>query len=208
MIAAISEFLLILGSIFAAAQLFRQPEKLTEQTKTFAMLITLSLGFIAASALGEILLSGENQDSQTMARLLTQLKIFIAIPLISSLITAARFGYFFSRAAWGRWVLALFAMFELMRRMGLGVEYTQVLSVLCALSLLISLVSFPQPSIRNLGVVGALLISSSLLIYSKASLLPTHQHMPTENLMMAAGLIFIGLACRHMISYQQLKADS
>lgn len=196
MITLLSYGLLIAGCTLCAALLFRQPERLTDSNRSFALLIALSAGFIAASALGAMVLDAQSTDSQTMLRFLDNLKIYIALPLIASLILAAGFEYFFSRAAWGRWVLALFALFELLRRLGHGEVYTEVLLWSCVAALALGSVKL-VPTVRVPGLLAAALLAASLFATT---------HTALANTLLAGSLALTGIACGRLINLRQRQA--
>lgn len=191
----------ILGCIVCAALLFRQPEKLNEQSKTLASLILMAVAFIAASEVGQLTLTNSSQDAQTMQRLLSNLATYISTPLMASLLFAASFGYYFSRRGWGRWVLALFAMFELMRRMELGVSYSVVLGAITVAALAVAFVRFSSPT----GLITAGCWGVSMLV---AGPYPVWQGLQSEPLQLASfavGLIVFGVATGQVIRLQQAE---
>lgn len=195
----------ILGCIVCAALLFRQPEKLNERSKTLASLILMAVAFIAAAEVGQLTLTNSSQDAQTMQRLLSNLATYISTPLMASLLFAASFGYHFSRRGWGRWVLALFAMFELMRRMELGVSYSVVLGALTVTALAIAFVRFNNPTVRTAGLITAGCWGVSMLV---AGPYPVWQGLQSEPLRLASfavGLIAFGIATGQVIRLQQAE---
>lgn len=205
--AIIANVAIILSCVFFAAQLFRQPQTLTDNNKSVVVLLLLCVVLIMASAAGQILISEHSQNSQTLQRLLSNMKDYLAIPLIASLLLATSFNKFWSRAGWGRWVLALIAMFELARRAEFGEQYAMVLAGATSVALILAFVRYAQVNIRLLGLVGALLASLSVAVYGTLSLLPEYQNALFSDGLLAISLVVLGLATREVISlYQKQKA--
>lgn len=199
----IANVALILGCIFYAAQLFRQPETLTVNNRTLVLLLLISVVFILAAAVGQLLINQQHQDSQTLQRLLSNMKDYLAIPLIASLLLATSFNKFWSRAAWGRWVLVLIALFELGRRAEVGEQYAVILAGFSSVALLLAFVRYSQTGIRLVGLIGALLASLSIAVYGTLSLLPAYQNTLLSDGLLAIGLVALGLATREVISLHQ-----
>ncbi|SFG93734.1 hypothetical protein [Neptunomonas qingdaonensis] len=199
----IANLALILGCVFYAAQLFRQPKTLTDNNKTVVLLLLLSVVFIIAAAAGQLLINAQNPDSQTLQRLLSNMKDYLALPLISSLLLATSFNKFWSRVGWGRWVLVLIALFELARRAEVGEQYAIILAGFSSAALLLAFIRYAQANIRLPGLVGALLASLSIAVYGTLSLLPAYQNAVLSNGMLAISFVPLALATREVISLHQ-----
>ena len=104
--------------------------------------ITLSALAAALAVLGQVTLDAEGSDSGTLLRILNNLAIYAGAPMLVTAIGAIAKNYPISRPAWGRWLLGLFALFELCRRMGYGEGYTLVLGLCCLAGLITSLIWF------------------------------------------------------------------
>lgn len=181
---ALSQGILMGACLLALAQLFRIPRALSGPEKNQAGMLSLVFLLIALAALGDLLaLRATHPDSQTLSRLLGQLRDFIALPMLASLLLCRRLGYQVGRIGWGRWFLALFALFELMRRLGYGEDYRLVLLASSSAALLASAL---RP-LNAYGMSGALLIGASALLSVSAVLGP---------LLLAAGLVLISLSWR------------
>ncbi len=205
----IANVAIILSCVFFAAQLFRQPETLTDNNKSVVVLLLLCVVLIMASAAGQILISEHSQNSQTLQRLLSNMKDYLAIPLIASLLLATSFNKFWSRAGWGRWVLVLIAMFELARRAEVGDHYAMILAGFTSVALLLAFIRYSQANIRLPGLVGALLVSLSVAVYGTLSLLPEYQNALVSDGLLAISLVALGLATREVISlFQKQKTVS
>ncbi|WP_293269003.1 hypothetical protein [Neptunomonas sp.] len=205
MMATVTNLAIILSCVFYAAQLFRQPKTLTDNNRTLVLLLLLCVVLIMASAAGHLLISEQSQNSQTLQRLLSNMKDYLAIPLITSLLLATSFNKFWSRAGWGRWVLALIALFELARRAGVGEQYAMLLAGLSSAALLLAFFRYSQTKIRGLGLMGALLASLSVAVYGTLSLLPEYQNPLLSDGLLAISLVALGLATREIISLYQIK---
>lgn len=130
--------LLLLAALAGAVLLFRRSEALAEAPRSQLQVSSLSLVFVALAAMGQLLLTPTSQDIATLQRLLDNLALYAGLPLLTTAILALAMGWYWSKAGWGRWLLALFALFELCRRMGLGEDYTLWLSVALAAALLVA----------------------------------------------------------------------
>lgn len=109
--------------------------------------ISLSTLAAALAILGQLTLDAQGSDSGTLLRILNNLALYAGAPMLVTGVVAIAKNYPISRPAWGRWLLGLFALFELCRRMGYGEGYTLVLGVFCLSGLLISLVWFKAKTI-------------------------------------------------------------
>ena len=203
MMDVITSVALLLGCVFYAAQLFRQPETLTDNNKTLVLLLLICVVFILSAAAGQLLINEQNPDSQTLQRLLSNMKDYLAIPLIASLLLATSFNKFWSRAAWGRWVLVLIALFELGRRAEVGEQYAVILAGFTSAALLLAFARYSQAGIRLVGLTGALLTSLSVAVYGILSLLPEYQNAVFSDGLLAIGLVALGLATREVIFLHQ-----
>lgn len=166
----LSQLLLLLGAGMAASLSYRNAQALKEGPQTHMMVISLSCTFVALASLAALTLTGADQDTQTLNRLLSNLAIFAGLPLIASALVALAKGWEWSRAAWGRWLLVLFAMFELCRRSGVGETYSEGLMVVISASWLFAALLLGQGLSRLLAIASALLAGVSLVLFSPFSL--------------------------------------
>ncbi|WP_415886816.1 hypothetical protein ACMXYO_02195 [Neptuniibacter sp. QD37_6] len=183
--------LLIASALFLAGRSYRVGEK---HDHTASMVISLSAAFIACSGTGALLLQGTDQDSVTFRRLLDNLAYFAAIPLIASAMFDCAWKKEWSRAAWGRWLLVLFALFELCRRSEVGITYSQALAGLSALALLISCLRMQPLITKAAGTASAIAIAVSTLVYSQASLMPHLADPALYHSVLAVALILLSIA--------------
>ncbi|MGH1432757.1 MAG: hypothetical protein ACRBB4_16795 [Neptuniibacter sp.] len=183
-----SHSLILVCALFLAGRSYRLSEK---HNSTALMVISLAAAFISCAAAGDLLLSGNDQDSLTLKRLLDNLALFAAVPLIASALLDLSFKYNWSKAAWGRWLLALFALFELCRRSGIGTEYTQIMSALCAITIIFSALKLYPINVRVTGISSGIFLFLSLLVFGSATLLPEQQNTLYYSVTLAASLGFI-----------------
>lgn len=160
---------LIASALLLAGRSYKIGER---HEHTASMVISLSAIFIASSAAGHIFLQQSDQDAQTLKRLLDNLAYFAAIPLIASAMFDYAWQKEWSRAAWGRWLLVLFALFELLRRSEVGLEYGQIAVGLSAAILLISCLRMPALLTKAAGALSALTLALATLVFSPLTLMP------------------------------------
>ncbi len=203
MMDVIANIALILSCVFYAAQLFRQPKTLTDNNKTVVLLLLLCVVFIITAAAGQLFINEQRPDSQTLQRLFSNIKDYLAIPLMASLLLATSLNKFWSRAGWGRWALVLIALFELGRRAEIGEQYAMILAGFSSAALLLAFIRYSQAGIRLMGLTGALLTSLSVAVYGTLSLLPEYQNSVLSDSLLAVALIVLGLATREVISLYQ-----
>lgn len=185
---------LIIGNIallICALHLAGRSYRVGGEHYTSGFTISLSAAFLAASAMASILLTGSaDQDQQTLLRILNNLGYYAAVPLIASAMVADAIGQNWSKPAWGRWLLVLLALFELTRRAQYGLEYTQIMAVLVAASMLFSAIRFSGTLARLGSLVAAVSITAAALLFSPVSLVPEYQS--TLLYPLALGLMLLG----------------
>lgn len=143
---------------------------------TSGFAISLSGAFIAASALATLLLSGSSdQDQQTLLRMLNNLAYYAALPLISSALVADALGQNWQKPAWGRWLLALLALFELTRRAQVGLEYSQILAAAVALGMLFATLRARTFTVRLGTALAGIAVAAAALLFGPISLFPAYQ---------------------------------
>lgn len=203
----LSYLALLLGCAFGALLLFRQREPLVQRHKTVAHLYTLSSAFIATYAMLKLVTDASVPSSATLQLFFQNLSYFIALPLIASLLFATSIGRFWERNYWGRWMLFLFALFELTRRAGYGAEYSTWLSLAAVLALFASFAKQGLPSrVSVSGLISSLLIGLSLYFSGQMSALETLIKMDALHIqsfsafIFSAGLIGLGYATGKFIA--------
>lgn len=155
------------------------------------MVIALSALALSIATLAQLTLDPEGSDTGTLLRILNNLAIYAAAPMLVTAVGAIAKNYPISRPAWGRWLLGLFALFELSRRMGYGEGYTLVLCICCLTGMLAALVWFKSrpiatPLLASLVLFGAALATYYLVAVAIALLLGS------------AGLISLSLSLRNV----------
>ncbi len=188
MLILIAETILLVCALLLAGQSYRCGE---QKQETASFVISLSAAFLAAASLGELTLEATNQDLLTFQRMLDNLAFYAALPLLATALIAQAWQKDWSRAAWGRWLLALFALFELMRRAEQGDLYSQIVAVASVILLLASLPKLSNMQARLTGFITLVPLSLALLIFSHGSLLPQYQSLPGYALALATALLLL-----------------
>lgn len=169
----IGNIVLLICALYLAGRSYR----VGSEQYTSGFTISLSAAFLAASAVASILLTGSSdQDQQTMLRMLNNLGYYAAIPLIASAMVADAIGQNWSKPAWGRWLLVLLALFELTRRAQYGLEYSQIMAVLVAASMLFAAIRFSNGLARLGSFFAAAAIAAAALLFSPVTLMPEYQN--------------------------------
>lgn len=194
MIDLISPLILSLSAATSGVVLYKHADKTSEAQRNHLQVICLAMVFIALSPLAQLLLGG-TVDSDTLQRLLVNLATYAGLPLIASALIALATEQEWSRAAWGRWLLVLFASFELCRRSGVGDQYSQGLMVVTALTWLIAAILLIRKQHSVLVLFSAFLAGISLVITSPFSLTGQSSAI-TEQLCLAASLLLLSQSWR------------
>jgi len=127
--------LLLAAALVSAVLMFRQTEDIAGEQSLLLKVSSLALAFVAMAALGRLTLTESGQDIETLQRMLNNLALYAALPLLATAMLGQVMQWHWSRAGWGRWLLTRFALVELCRRMQLGEAYTLVMGVLVGLIL-------------------------------------------------------------------------
>lgn len=154
----------------SAVLIFQQADRSSGNSQNHLKMQSLAICFIALAPLAQLLLGG-NINSDTLQRMLVNLSNYAGLPMLSSTLFALAFNKDWSRAAWGRWLLALFACFELFRRSGVGEVYSIVLFSLTAAAWLLAAIVLVKNNQSKLHFAAALLGASSLILLSPFNLL-------------------------------------
>lgn len=130
-------------------------------------LYVIALGLISVSlaTLAKMTLDPLGADSGTLQRMLVNLAIYAAMPMILTAVLCIGLEKQISLAGWGRWLLALFALFELLRRMDQGAIYTQTLMLTEVAGLVVALWLFRASKIRIPLVIVTLNAAAITLLY-------------------------------------------
>ncbi|KAA0873654.1 hypothetical protein [Nitrincola tapanii] len=166
------QLLLLISACGVSLVLLQQHKQDQEQAwhglvKVFAV----SSLFIAAAALAGLTLRSDGMDQQALLRMTENLAYYVALPFLASVLLARGRLWFWSMAAWGRWLLGLIAFFELARRTEYGVAYTQFLAIGVPLTLAAASLFLSNLQARGLGLVGSVTLAISLVFFGPEPLL-------------------------------------
>ncbi len=164
----IANLALLLGGAGVAARLYRQSQRLTKRSLHYVF--SLGALSLALAALGRLTLTGGAQDPQTLRLMLDNLAYYAGLPMMASVAIAHGWQRQWSRAAWGRWLLGLFALFELLRRSDMGALYAQALALLTCLAMLAGVLKGQTGLNRLCALAGTALLAAGLLLFGPAPL--------------------------------------
>ena len=167
---------LLIGALYAAFQLQNSAKQLTsdqaDSPRTTLQAGALSALFIALSALAELLLTQTGNDIETLQRMLANLAYYAALPLLATAMLVSARNTHWERAAWGRWLIGLFALFELLRRMQHGEIYTQVVAVAVSVALLFAVLATTEKRLRQVTLLVCINMAIALLLAGPGALFP------------------------------------
>lgn len=204
---------LITSSTASALLLKRAAECLIgDKPKATLQAASLSLAFIGFAALADLLTTlfvvSSDMDLQTFQRLLSNLAYYAAIPLLASTMLISARNSHWSRPAWGRWLIGLFALFELLRRMEHGEIYTQVVAVAVSAVMLASAFMTSHKQLRNATLLAAANMAVALLLTGPGNLVasPLTDNNYLYPLLLAGALPLSAMALKQMIQLNQTIA--
>ncbi|MAY43594.1 MULTISPECIES: hypothetical protein [unclassified Neptuniibacter] len=183
-----SNTILLVCALLLAGRSYQVFEKHVHKA---SMVISLSATFIACSTLGTLLIHQQTSDLITLKRILDNLAFYAGIPLLASAFVDMAWKHDWSKPTWGRWLLVLFALFELARRAEFGAQYSQIMATLSILALLISFIKKANSTAILLGTLASTFLAASLLIFSPTSIIPALENSHYAALSLAAALIFL-----------------
>ena len=160
-----SYLVLAIASIIAALLLYRQNASLTEKSKVAASIVSICCLFITVSAITPLMVNGPSDDSEMLRLMFTNLHLYLALPLISTIILFKGIGKDYSKAAWGRWSLVLLALFELCRRAEVGEYYSVSIAVIGSFCIAAGL-TYKQKKLTVTPVIALLSFAGATLIFS------------------------------------------
>jgi len=158
------DFLLLAAALVSTLLMFRQKQGISEAQRLLLNTSSLALAFIAAAALGRLTLNAGSQDVDTLRRMLDNLALYAALPLLATAVLGQAMHWYWSRAGWGRWLLGLFALFELCRRMELGELYTLVMGAAIGLVLVLAALRLPGLYARLASAGSGLLLALTICV--------------------------------------------
>ncbi|MBR9868394.1 MAG: hypothetical protein GYB20_11975 [Oceanospirillales bacterium] len=203
---------LLISALFAAFILQKSAKKLTEELadepRTTLQAGALSALFIAFSAFAELLLNQTGSDIETLQRMFTNLAYYAAIPLLASAMLVSARNSHWERPAWGRWLIGLFALFELLRRMEHGEIYTQVVAVAVSGVMLTAAVMTRHKQLRSITLLAAVNMSIALLLTGPGALTasPLAESSYLYPLLMAGALPLAAIAIKQTVVFNLKKA--
>lgn len=196
---------LLIGALYAAWQLQRGAEKVKPEAQVTLHASALAALFVGLAAMGDLLLDPADADLGTLQRMLGSLGYFVALPFLASALVVAVRDDHWSRPAWGRWLIGLFAFFELFRRMEQGELYTQIIAVLVPAVMLIAALMQSQKLLRGMSLFATVNMALALVIVGPGTLLSEYNSDFVYSLLLAAALPLTATAILQTVRY---KADN
>jgi len=184
----LSSTALLLSSALTCLWLLQQHKGLASEAHHLVRVFAVSSLFLAADAMGNLLLSNEGTDQATLKLMLSNLALYVALPLIATVLLAIGKGWYWLMAGWGRWLLGLIALFELTRRMEYGNYYTQLMLLLAVAAIGFGSLLAPQFKARATGLGAALLLLMLALFAGPAPLLAASDEPVLQSLLLAISL--------------------
>ena len=197
---------LLAGALFAALQLQRCAESVTGDARVTVQAAALAAVFVGLAALGELLLQQAGQDLATLQRMLSNLAYYVSLPFLASALLVSIRNDHWSRPAWGRWLIGLFALFELLRRMEQGELYTQIVAMVVSGVMLTMALQLRQKLLRGMAIFAALNMAVALLLAGPGSLLPEYANTTLYPLLLAGAIPLTAIAIKQIILFNTKKA--
>ena len=197
---------LLAGALFAALQLQRCAEAVTGDARVTVQAAALAAVFIGLAALGELLLQQAGQDLATLQRMLSNLAYYVSLPFLASALLVAIRNDHWSRPAWGRWLIGLFALFELLRRMEQGELYTQLVALVVSSVMLVMALQLRQKLLRGMAIFASLNMAVALLLAGPGSLLPEYANTTLYPLLLAGAVPLTAIAIKQIVLFNTKKA--
>jgi len=189
-----SYLVLALASIMAALLVYRQSAPLTEKSKVAASIVAICSLLITLSAITPLVVNGRSDDSEMLRLMFSNLQLYLALPLICTIILFRGIGKDYSKAAWGRWSLVLLALFELCRRAEVGDYYSVSIAVLGSFCIAAGLI-YKQTKLTALPVIASISFAGSALMFSPHiqinSSLDHLRELSTYNIVLALSLCLV-----------------
>lgn len=173
------QILLMLAAIVSTLYLFRGTQDSLD-TSSEIKVTRLSLLSMIIALIGSFTLTSDSMDSSTLLRMLNNLALYAGAPMMVSALLSRAVQRSFTMQTWGRYLLALIALFELFRRMDAGTGYSLVLAIVLVAALaaaaLFSKIKSQRASFLSaalllaIAVISWLANTSDLLLYIALSL--------------------------------------
>lgn len=197
---------LLVSALVSALLLKRSAENLADDPKATLQAAALSSLFIGLAALAELLLNQGGTDLQTLQRILSNLAYYAALPLLASAMLVCARNDHWSRPAWGRWLIGLFALFELLRRMEYGELYTQVIAVAVSAAILVSALITRHKLLRGITLFAGLNMAIALLLTGPGALSPDYSNPTLYPLLLAGAIPLTAIAIKQTVLLKYKKA--
>ena len=175
----LGQILLLLAAIASTLYLFRGTQDKLD-TSSEIKVTRLSLLSMIIALIGSFTLTSDSMDSSTLLRMLNNLALYAGAPMMASALLARAVQRSFNMQTWGRYLLALIALFELCRRMDAGTGYSAVLAAALVVTLgaaaLFSTIKSQRFSFLSAAILLAVAViswranTSELLLYIALSL--------------------------------------
>lgn len=175
----LGQILLMLAAIASTLFLFRGTQDSLDNSSEIKV-TRLSLLSMVIALIGSFTLTSDSMDSSTLLRMLNNLALFAGAPMMTSALLARALDRSFTMQTWGRYLLALIALFELCRRMDAGTGYSLALAITLVVALgaaaLFSKIKAQRASflsaalLLGVAVVSWRVNTSDLLLYVALSL--------------------------------------
>jgi len=182
---------LMVAATGSAAVLYKSHQHLPPENQAAGFMSSMAMAFIAAAALGQVTLDSNHQDFGTLKRMLDNLAYYASLPLLATAAFALGWQKAWSKAAWGRWLLVLFALFELFRRSGVGTEYSQfMVTAVCAVTLA-GFLRCPEKLTRLMGIIAAVVLIMALMVTGPTGLVQGLQDDTSYRALLAGALLLL-----------------
>ena len=155
---------LMLASLASILLLFRGTKESIDSSAEIKVARLSILSFILA-VIGEFTLTSNSMDSDTLARMLSNLALYAGAPLLVSSILAKALDRSFTMQTWGRYLLAIIALFELCRRMEVGQQYSNALGIILILTLIVSAFTTKTKTMRLPLSISAITLGAAFAGY-------------------------------------------
>ena len=155
---------LMLASLASIMLLFRGTKESIDSSAEIKVARLSILSFILA-VIGEFTLTSNSMDSDTLARMLSNLALYAGAPLLVSSILAKALDRNFTMQTWGRYLLAIIALFELCRRMEVGENYGYALGIILILTLIVSAFTTKTKTMRLPLSISAITLGAAFAGY-------------------------------------------
>lgn len=166
--------IVLVTALACLLRLFKGTQE-TLDTSSEVRIARLALISIVLAILGEFLLTSDSMDSTTLSRMLNNLAVFAGLPMLVSAVLSRAAARPFTMPIWGRWFLAIIALFELFRRMDAGLAYTQGLVIAMVAGVLVAMIIAKDASLKkSLALSFVCTAASAISWYQGLNELATH----------------------------------